>query len=102
MRQRSLGELTRVSESCPVIGGPFDDAHVAQAEEIMEALILTPCGEVHHCLREHRTCGLPNSDVPYNLVEDEFVRIRSVLGDSVVPTGGLRELGIIVNGVCFL
>lgn len=68
----------------------------------MEAPILTPCDEEHHCLREHRTCGLPDLAVAYNLLEDEFVRIRSVLGDIVVPTGGLTELGIIVNGVCFL
>ena len=100
-----LGKLIRVRKSWLVIGGPVDDAHVAQAEqieEIMEALIFPAYHEVHPRPPDGGTCGVPNSQVPCNLLEDEFVRIRSVLGDSVVRTGHLRELGIIVNGVCFL
>lgn len=62
MRQGFLGELMRVSKSWLVIGAPFDDPQVVQAEEVMETLMLARYGEVHHCLQEHRSHGLPSLD----------------------------------------
>jgi len=50
---------------------------------------------------------LPNGDfvlgseVPRELLQDEFVIIRFRLSDAFVPEGELRELGIIVDSVCF-
>ncbi len=62
VRQGFLEELMRVSKSWLVIGAPFDDPQVVEAEELMAALMQARYEEVHHCLQEHRTHGLPSLD----------------------------------------
>lgn len=61
-RSRFLSELLRVGNGLWVIGAPFDDPQVVQAEVILQQLIVARYNERYHFIEEHRQHGLPDLD----------------------------------------
>lgn len=58
-RTHFLTELTRVSSEVVILGAPFDDPAVNQAEEVFQELIWARYGKGYHFIEEHRRNGLP-------------------------------------------
>lgn len=84
-RNPFVSELARVSNEAVIIGAPFDDPAVNQAEEVLHNLILERYGEGHHFLEEHRCLGLPR-------LEDTDERLEELgFHTAVLPNGYLHR-----------
>jgi SAM-dependent methyltransferase len=69
-RPQFLGELARVTKGPLLLCAPFDDPQVAQAEEILQQLIVARYGERYHFIEEHRQNGLPDLRGTLSLLHD--------------------------------
>ena len=87
-RNAFLGELLRVSAGPVLIGAPFADPAVRQAEDLLDRLIIASHGQRYPFLEEHRRHGLPELAATQGFLAD---RGRAVL---ILPNGYLsRWLG---------
>jgi GT2 family glycosyltransferase/uncharacterized coiled-coil protein SlyX len=80
-RHAFLSEMMRVSRGIVLLGAPFHDPMVVQAEQVLQQLILARYGEHYDFIEEHLANGLPDLDRTLAwLREGEF--------DPVVLPGG--------------
>ncbi len=80
-RQSFLSELSRVSRNWLVLGAPFDDPAVVQAEEVLDWLIEGTYNERYYFLEEHRRFGLPK-------LEETLACLREGGFDTIVLSNG--------------
>jgi len=95
-RSRFLAQLGRVAREAVIIGAPFDDPAVVQAEEVLQSLILARYGESYHFLDEHRTYGLPKLDPSI-----EFMRSKG-FNTAILPNGYLHRWLVAISTLFLL
>lgn len=84
-RETFISELARVGSEAVIIGAPFDDSAVNQAEEVLQSLIHARYGEGHRFLEEHRSYGLPMVDAAEGQLRDSGFKT------TVLPNGYLHR-----------